>query len=143
MKPLKKCICVFFTVEAKNNECSSSSMHWSRRNDEMCFEQAYTHVRQFVNKNGLHKIVFFSFFFPSLQLYIYIYIHACTVLLSHSHLVLKMLTNAIIKWGGDLGEGRTRTLNWTREERKVKRERETTARAWKNKRSNRRNYDEE
>lgn len=42
------------------------------RKDEMCFEQASMHVRQFVNKkNGLHKNVL------SLQLYIYIYIHRC------------------------------------------------------------------
>ena len=74
----EKCICVFFTVEAKNNECSSSSMRWSRRNDEMCFEQAYTHVRQFVNKNGLHKTVFFSFFFLLLSC-IYIYIYTCSM----------------------------------------------------------------
>ncbi len=60
-----------------------------------------------------------------------------------------MLTNAIIKWGGDLGEGRVCTLNWTREERKVnerrERERWTAAAAidWMNKRSNSRNYAEE
>lgn len=113
------------------------------RAEEMMRCALNKHIRTLDNlwiKNGLHKNVFFSFFF---LLFSCIYIHVCTVLLSHSHLVLKMLTNAIIKWGGNLGEGRTRTLNWTREERKVN-ERETgAARVWKNKRSNRWNYNEE
>lgn len=63
-------------TEAKNNECSSSSVRWSRRKDEMYFEQAYTHVRQFVKKkNGLHKIVFSSSSFILSYIYIYIYVH--------------------------------------------------------------------
>ncbi len=90
-------------------------MRWSRRKYEMCFKQAYTHVRQFVSKSGLHKVAFFFFsFILSLQLYIYMY-----VVLSHLQLVPSMLTNAIIKWEGKLGEGQTHTSNWTAKERKA------------------------
>lgn len=64
------------------------------------FEQAYRHVRQFVSKSGLHKFAFSplsrslcSFFPLARSMYV-----LCAPL-SHSHLVvvLKMLTNAIIK----------------------------------------------
>ena len=51
------------------------------KKDEMCFEQAYMHVRQFVSKkNGLHKNVLSL----SLQLYIYIYIYI--VCFFHTHI---------------------------------------------------------
>ena len=44
-----------------------------------------------------------------LQFYGWMYVR--TVLPSYSHLVPKMLTNAIIKWEGNLDEGRTCTSN--------------------------------
>lgn len=57
--------------------CAEAEEREREKKDEMCSEQAYMHVRQFVNKkNGLHKNVL------SLQLYIYIYIDVYSVLAS-------------------------------------------------------------
>ena len=86
--------------EWKNNECSSSSVRSSRRINVMmsAFEQAYIHVRLFLSRNELHKVVF-SYSSSSV-----LSINVLCASFSHLYLVvLKMLTNAIIKWEGEFG----------------------------------------
>lgn len=52
--------------------CAEAEGGRRKKKDEMCFEQAYMHVRQFVNKkNGLHKNV------RSLSLSPAVYIYTC------------------------------------------------------------------